>query len=131
MQYVVARVEDPYGRHADDDRLPLQIGQFVQATIQGVSADQMVRLPRHLLRPDHSVLVTAADRKLYIKPVQVRRETSEYAFLSSGLLETDQIIETAIEFPVEGMELRIEGEQVEADLDAEAEIADASQVVEN
>ena len=85
MQYVVARIEDPYGKQAGDGRVPLQIGQFVQAEIQGVNADSMVRLPRYLLRPDNSVLITRADRKLHIAPVEVQRQDATFAYLSSGL----------------------------------------------
>ena len=116
MQYVVARIQDPYGKQASDGRVPLQLGQFVRAEIQGVTADSMVRLPRHLLRADHTVLVTGEDRKLRVAPVQVRRETTRFAYLSEGLTATDQLIETAIEFPIEGMELRIAGDPIPATL---------------
>ena len=111
MQYLVARIADPYRKQSADGGMPLRFGQFVQAEIQGPIADNMVRLPRHLLRDDDTVLVVRVAGKLHIAPVQVWREDGGFAYLSSGLRIGDQIIRTVIEFPIEGMGLRVAGDQ--------------------
>jgi len=107
MQYLVARVTDPYGKQSDEPVVPLQIGQFVEAEIQGPTATNIVPLPRHLLRPDHRVLVTDDSAVLHFATVQIFWLDRRFAYLSGGLKPGDQLIETAIANPVEGLQLRI------------------------
>ena len=88
---------------------PRQIGKFMsEILVLGVPDEEEEVV---LLRPDNSVLITRADSKLHIAPVEVQRQDATFAYLSSGLGDEDQIIETAIEFPVEGMDLRFDGEE--------------------
>ena len=57
MVHLVARVEDPYGRGDDPERPPLAVGLFVRAEIAGRVLDDVIVLPRHVLRRGEEVLV--------------------------------------------------------------------------
>ncbi|MDH3789689.1 MAG: efflux RND transporter periplasmic adaptor subunit, partial [Xanthomonadales bacterium] len=71
--YAVAEVIDPYGVLGLSQQAELKMGSFVRAEIQGRRADDVVVLPRAVLRPDDTVLVANDERKLEIRQVSVVR----------------------------------------------------------
>ncbi|MBC3764871.1 efflux RND transporter periplasmic adaptor subunit [Neptunicella marina] len=105
--YVVARVDDPYARESSTTHLPLKFGRFVQASITGVQASNIVTVPRHVLRIDGSVLLMTPKRELEIREVNVQRTDKHFAYISSGLAEGENIIVSAVPHPVNGMKLRL------------------------
>jgi RND family efflux transporter MFP subunit len=108
MSYLVAEVIDPYHLYADEtgNRADaLRFGSFVVAQIQGLSLPQAVHIPRYLIR-DGRVAV-AQEGKLTFKPISVIRNVDASSIVVDGLATGDQLITTALEFPVEGMALDI------------------------
>ena len=101
--YAVAQVEDPYRLQSDGQ--PLRFGTFVDATIQGIQADDVKALPRYTLRPDGTVLIATEENTLEVRPVDVSRSTPETVYISSGLEAGDRVITTAIEAPIPGTEV--------------------------
>ena len=71
--YAVAQVVDPYGMLGQSHQQELKIGTFVNAEIQGLPAENVVVLPRYVLRADNTILVANADNELEILPVTVLR----------------------------------------------------------
>ncbi len=82
--YLVARVEDPYGRR-EPTATPLRIGTFVDATIPGKSIPGLVRLPRHILRAGNYLWVIDEELRLRNRRVEVLRAGGREMYVSGGL----------------------------------------------
>ncbi len=119
VTYAVARVIDPYQLHAAGT--PLPIGTFVAATIDGVDAQDLIRLPRSVLRGSDEVLVVTEDETIEIRNVNVLRTDANYAYLQSGVNEGERISLTPIAAPTNGMKVRTSEENPATALD----VADA------
>ncbi|WP_337843357.1 efflux RND transporter periplasmic adaptor subunit [Rheinheimera sp.] len=122
--YAVAQVQDPYQLKSSGQEV-LRFGRFVKARIEGRAEDDLVLLERHLLLPDHKVLV-AADNKLEIRSVTVQRMDERYAYISAGLTDNDQLVLTAIANPLAGMALRTSADPVKPADETKAETAVAA-----
>lgn len=104
MLYAVARVDDPYMRQGKaGEHPPLRAGTFVNARLQGRSADNVISLPHHALHNTDQVLVMDAERRLRIRQVNIIRTDTRYAYIDDGLDDDEQVIVSAIEVPVDGM----------------------------
>lgn len=109
--YAVAQVTDPYGVLGRSTQPELKIGTFVSASIEGLPADDVVVLPRFVLRADNTVLVANADNELEIAPVEVIRAEPRKVYISNGLKSGDRIVVTTLDAPVPGTRLAIRGQQ--------------------
>jgi RND family efflux transporter MFP subunit len=108
--YAVAEVVDPYGVLGQSDQPELIVGTFVRAEIQGLRADDVVVLPRSVLRPDSTVLIANEQRMLEIRPVTVARAEPRDVFISSGIEEGELVVTTSMDAPIPGTRLAISGE---------------------
>jgi len=107
--YAVAQVVDPYGVLGQSHQQELKIGTFVHAEIQGLPADNVVVLPRYVLRADNTILVANAASELEILPVSVLRAESRNVYLSGGIEGGTQVVITTLDAPVPGTRLTIRG----------------------
>jgi len=108
MARLVVRVEDPFGlgHAADDDRPALALGMFVQVLLHGTILDDIVALPREVLRDDGGVWVVDREAKLRYRPVEIVRLEREQVLIDSGLESGDSVILSALPGGAEGMTLR-------------------------
>jgi RND family efflux transporter MFP subunit len=111
--YAVAEVPDPYGVLGISRQPELKIGTFVRADIEGRFAEDVVELPRRVLRPDNTVLVATPERELEIRPVSVARAEPSRVYIDEGLRAGEWIITTSMDAPIPGTKLRIAGEDEE------------------
>ncbi len=102
MVVLVCRVPDPYGRSEQTDRPPLAVGMFVEATIEGVTLDNAVALPRSALKSGGRVFVND-DGTLRVRAVDVLRTEAERVLLRGGVAPGERVILTPLETPVDGM----------------------------
>ena len=109
--YAVAEVTDPYGVLGQSTAPELKMGTFVRAEIQGLRADDVVILPRSVLRADDTILVANEDRELEIRPVNVERAEPRTIYISEGVNGGELVITTQLEAPIPGMKLTIRGEE--------------------
>lgn len=117
MVQVVARVADPYGLHAEKEPVPLSVGLFVRAEIQGRLAQDVFVLPRAALRSGNpmdphapkEVYVVDAEGRLHIRPVEVIRTEPETAVVGAGLAAGDRVCVSPLSAVVEGMRVRVAG----------------------
>jgi RND family efflux transporter MFP subunit len=107
--YAVAEVVDPYGVLGRSDRPELKVGTFVRAEIQGRQAEDVVVLPRAVLRPDQTVLIANAERRLEVRPVTVARAEPRKVYISSGIEAGELVITTSLDAPIPGTQLAIAG----------------------
>ncbi len=111
MIHAVARVEDPYGRGEKPDRPPLAVGLFVEAEIQGRTVDDVVVLPRGALRSGDQVAVVDAEGRLRMRRVEVLRRDRDRVLIRSGLVSGEQVCTSPLPIFVEGMRVRIFGDE--------------------
>jgi len=121
--YAVAQVVDPYGILGQSHQQELKIGTFVNAQIQGLPAENVVVLPRYVLRPDHTVLIADENNDLQILPVTVLRAEPKKVYLSEGIEGGTKVVITTLDAPVPGTRLAIRG----TDDDASSEPAAGSE----
>ncbi|MCC2615379.1 efflux RND transporter periplasmic adaptor subunit [Aestuariibacter halophilus] len=119
--YAVAEVKDPYQRADNAQGVALKFGRFVQARISGNRGDDMIVLPRHVLRLDGTVLVVGEDRKLEIRDVVVQRADENSVYISAGLRSGEQVITSAVPNPYNGMALRLPGDEQDPAVEKDVE----------
>ncbi len=107
--YAVAEIIDPYAVLGKSAQPELKVGTFVRAEIQGLRADNVVVLPRSVLRENATVLVANAAHKLEVRPVEVLRAEPQTVYISSGIEDGEQVISTAMDAPIPGALLTISG----------------------
>ena len=106
MIYTVARVRDPYGPPEGDEKPPLSVGMFVDAEIQGITAESVAVIPRAALRNDETVLVVDEDNRLRFRRIDVMRRTEQRAIVRAGLYDGELVCLTPLDTVVDGMEVR-------------------------
>lgn len=117
LSYAVVEVDDPYNLKSGEPRVPLQIGSFVQAQIQGRDASGLILLPRQALRQEDRLYLVDEQGKLEIRTVEVIRSTTDQVYLQNSIKPGDSIITTAIQAPIPGLAVQIrETEAVEPEL---------------
>jgi len=107
LTYAVVQVEDPYGLLGHQRSLPLQMGTYVQADIQGRASAGLIELPRSALREGDTVYLADPDNKLEIRSVEVVRATAHRVYVHNALQSGDRVITTAIQAPIPGLSLRV------------------------
>jgi RND family efflux transporter MFP subunit len=128
--WAVARVDDPYALdETSASVMPLPMGTFVSAAIAGITIDDLVRVPRQALRGNSQLMFVDDESRLRIRDVEILRADAEYAYLSDGAAAGERITLTAIESPVNGMRVRVEGERDDAEAgDAAPTIASGAEL---
>jgi RND family efflux transporter MFP subunit len=115
VTYAVARIDDPYGFKTDLPPLPM--GTFVAASVEGVSPGEMIRVPRSTIRGSNQLIFVDADSRIRIREVDVFRFDANYAYLRNTTLVGERVVVTALENPINGMQVRttLDDEQGETD----------------
>jgi multidrug efflux pump subunit AcrA (membrane-fusion protein) len=97
MVHVVARVTNR------DQTIPLSVGLFVNAEIEGLLVDNIVRLPRPALRDASQVLVVDAEDRLQFRTVDLLRLHQDEVFVRGGLAPGERVCVSPLQTVVEGM----------------------------
>lgn len=108
-QYIVARVADPYGLAATtaSARVPLRVGTFVKASIEGKVLNNVFKIPRGSLLEGARVGLVDSNSLLRIIPVEVASADDNSYYISAGLKNGDQVVASALGTPIEGLKLRV------------------------
>lgn len=104
VTYAVAKIDDPYA--LDSDHVPLPMGTFVTASIEGVAMQGLLRVPRYALHGSDQLLFVDSENRLRIRNVNIVRADAEYAYISGGAEAGERVILTALESPINGMPVR-------------------------
>lgn len=115
VTYAVARVDDPYRLHSDG--LPLPVGTFVSAEIEGAVADNIVRIPRTLVRGSDKIVIVDDENTLRIRQIDVIRSDANYVYVADDGLSGVRVVVTALETPVNGTPVRIAPDRVAGGID--------------
>jgi multidrug efflux pump subunit AcrA (membrane-fusion protein) len=98
--YLVVRIEDPYGLahtglHSGAE--PLRMGSFVNARIQGREIQNLVALPRYILRAGNLLWVIDKDNILRNRQVEMLRSGGDQIYVTAGLDEGDLVCLTLMD----------------------------------
>jgi len=104
VTYAVARVEDPYNLHSDGR--PLPIGTFVSAVIEGSEAENIIRVPRSVVRGTDELLFVDDNDKLAIRNIEIVRSDADYVYVSGGATPGERIVVTVLESAINGLSVR-------------------------
>jgi hypothetical protein len=110
VTYAVARIVDPYQRHSKG--APLPVGTFVSATIKGSTAENVIQVPRSVLRGSKELIFVDDDNKLRIREVGIVRSDSNHIYIGSGARAGERVVVTALETPVNGMSVRTTDDEI-------------------
>jgi len=103
VMYAVARVEDPYGKARKDTAMPMSVGMFVEASVEGRSYEKLVVVPRYALKGDNQLLIVNDENEIHRRDVDVLRTDAKWAYIQGGIEQDERVCLTALEFVVEGM----------------------------
>tara|TARA_B110000858_G_scaffold194218_1_gene248171 strand:- start:17822 stop:19006 length:1185 start_codon:yes stop_codon:yes gene_type:complete len=87
-------------------QIPLPIGLYVQARIAGKRVDDLISLPRAVIRKNNQVLVVDSENKMYYRDVEIYRLEEDRVLISSGLLPGEFICISPIQAVVNGMSVQ-------------------------
>ncbi|HIG42650.1 MAG: efflux RND transporter periplasmic adaptor subunit [bacterium] len=104
--YVVAQITDPYNQQGPKWPSPLRIGTFVEASIAGFTAENIIKLPRSVLQDANSVWTVGVNSELKLKTVTLLRSDEHSVYINGGLNAGDLICITALDNPLPGTLVR-------------------------
>lgn len=128
MARIIVELDDPFGRtHSAGDSspqptsggetdgmrgpaesdLPLLLGSFVHAEVDGDTLSGVAELPRRAMQSEGLVYVLGEDERLVVRKVEVIYGGEEKVLVRGELKEGDRAIVTPLAVPVVGMQLRL------------------------
>ena len=114
MNYLVAEIKDPYllstTTTSNKTNSPLRFGSYINANIVGNPIAQASSIPRYLVKNDR-VAILSDDSTLRFAPVTIIRTEGANVIISEGLSAGDQMIVSALEYPIDGMKLALSTQQ--------------------
>ncbi len=105
MIHAIAQVADPYGKVEGKDPMPLAVGLFVEAEIEGHEVENVYILPRAAIRGDQVLVVDDEDR-LRFRDVEILRNDRKNVVISAGLSPGDRVSVSTMQAVSDGMKVR-------------------------
>ena len=106
--YLVAEVLDPYDL-AGNDQIPLLMGTFVSAEIEGRPGGELFLIPRYSMPRGNTLWLVDEESRIYPQEVSVVRRDNDYVYVSQGIEGGNQYCLTPIAQPLPGMKVRFSG----------------------
>ena len=103
--FAMVEVEDPYGQHVSQNGMPLAVGLFVSAEIEGRNIQNATVIPSSALRAGDNVFVVNAESRLEIREVEVVHSSENDVIIGAGIEPEEQVIVSSIRNPIPGMTL--------------------------
>jgi multidrug efflux system membrane fusion protein len=107
--HVIAMIDDPFGEQVDD-RVPLKIGQYVTARLQGKTIADALVIPNSTIYQGTYVYVVE-DGILQRRNIEIAWQNDSEALVGSGLASGDALVVTALGQVTSGIRVSIIGEQ--------------------
>lgn len=102
LVYAIAEVDDPYGAAADRG-MPLAVGLFVNAQIEGVIPHNALVMPRTALRKQDKVYVINDENKLEVRTVEVLSTSSDRVLVLAGVAAGEKVVTAPVRAAYDGM----------------------------
>jgi len=104
--FLVAQIADPYNRQEQMWPYPLRMGTFVQATIAGRIVENIIKLPRSVLRHGNEIWIVNSDNELVPKRIELLRSDESSIYVSGGINSDDLVCLTLLDNPLPGTRVR-------------------------
>jgi len=105
--FVVARIKDPYNLYAASHETLLRIGTFVDAVIEGKVINNLVVLPRYLLRAGNKIWIVDDNNLIQDRKVKILRTGGEMVYVQDGLESGERVCSTNIPGLLPGRQVKI------------------------
>lgn len=109
--HVLAQIDDPYGAKAVD-RVPLKVGQYVTALIDGIEVEEALLIPNKAIYQGSYVYVVEAG-VLQRRDIDVAWQDETRALVGQGLEPGEQLVLTSLGQVVSGTPVRVKGNEAE------------------
>ena len=103
--YCYVEVLSPYDKNVSQHGMPLAVGLYVKAEIEGRHIDNAKVIPREALRAGNRVYIVNEKSRLEIRQVSVIHSSTTEAIIGTGLSPNDRVIVSSIRNPIPGMTL--------------------------
>lgn len=103
--HVLAQLDDPYGERAEG-RVPLKIGQYVRARIQGRQLEAAIVVPNRLIYQGSYVYVEE-EGALQRRDIRIGWQNEEEALVIEGLAPGDHLVTTTLGQVISGTPVRV------------------------
>jgi len=113
--YGTVQVEDPYGMAESSSGMPMAVGLYVDAEIEGRLVADGIQIAAEGLRAGDMIFVLDGEGLLDVRQVEVIHRSRHSALLASGVEAGEQVIVSAIRNPVRGMRLEAMDTETVAD----------------
>ncbi|ALO35999.1 RND transporter [Colwellia sp. MT41] len=131
MSYLVAEINDPYLLNSGNTTgVPLRFGSYVNAKIKGYDISQATLIPRYLV-VNGKVALLDSESKLHYVVIDIVRQQGSHVVVANGLADGDQLIVSALDYPVDGMKLALVVEDAEKELPTSEENSSETQMASN
>ena len=100
--YATAEVQEPYGMAASEG-MPMAVGLFVNAEIEGVAEQVAYVMPRLALRNENRVYVINEQNELEIRTVDVLSTSEQRVLVTGGVADGDRVVTSPVPNAVDGM----------------------------
>ena len=86
--------------------MPLPVGLFVNADIEGVRANDIVDLPRNALRRGNRVVIVDRENRLRYRDIVPLRLYRDRVLIEAGLRAGERVCVSPLQTVIEGMRVR-------------------------
>ena len=106
MAVLIGRVSSPYD--ISKNKIPLRVGQFVEAQIIGKKFNQVFKLNRELIRDNNQIIIiNTADTTLSFATVDIIRYVDDMAFINGGIDDKSLVCLTNLDVMYPGMKVQL------------------------
>ncbi len=109
MARILVSIPDPLGLK-DPEAQELLAEDYVKAEIYGRELENIIDLPRSLVRSGDQVWILTDEGKLEIRPIDIAYRSRDIVAVQGGLAAGERVVVTDLAAPVEGMDLRTAGQ---------------------
>ena len=87
--------------------VPLPVGLYVNAAIKGRSVDNIVILPRSVIRGNNRTVIVDAESRLRFRELDILRLESERVLIQGGLRVGERVLLSPLQAIIEGMSVQV------------------------
>lgn len=111
--YAVAEVEKPYAQV--ESGMPMTVGMFVNARIQGKTFENAIKVPRDALYKDNSIVLVNTGNRLRFADVQVLQKNKDHIIVRAEFDDGDRVALSPPGTVTENMHVHVIGDEDKED----------------
>ncbi|HFB65979.1 MAG TPA: efflux RND transporter periplasmic adaptor subunit [Aeromonadales bacterium] len=109
--YVIAQINDPYGK-SEKHAIPLKIGQYLEATIEGNWLTDALVVPEKMVYQESYVYLFKSGA-VYRQPIEIAWRYNGQLVIDKGLAPGDQLVTTLLGQVISGTRVKLKGAKPE------------------